>query len=282
MHLSGSSDKIVRVLPPRRYAYGTENSQFGDLYLPTSAGPYPVVILLHGGFWRASYGLKLMHTLACDLALRGIAAWNVEYRRVGNAGGGWPGTLQDVAHAADFLCHIASDAALNLNRVITVGHSAGGQLALWLATRARLPHQSQLSVSKTPLRLVGAISLAGASDLKLVWYHDLGQGAASAFLGGSPGTFPERYSLASPAALLPLGIPQVLVHGARDSLVPLMISQYYARQAALAGDPVKLVELSDADHFTLIDSTTTAWSRIIEEIQQLSRQPGNTHRIFPG
>jgi acetyl esterase/lipase len=271
MYLSGSWDKTMRVLPPRRHPYGAENSQFGDLYLPTSAGPYPVVILLHGGFWRASYGLKLMRKLARDLAQRGAAVWNVEYRRVGNAGGGWPGTLQDVAHAADFLRRIAPDSALDLNRVITVGHSAGAQLALWLAARARLPPQSQLSVSKTPLRLAGAVSLAGASDLKLVWHHDLGQGAASAFLGGSPGRFPERYSLASPAALLPLGIPQVLVHGARDSLVPLTISQYYARQAALAGDHVKLIELAGADHFTLIDSTTAAWSRIIEEIQQLLR-----------
>lgn len=269
MHLSGSSDKAIRTLSPRRYVYGTEESQFGDLYLPIGVGPYPVVILLHGGFWRASYDLKLMRTLARDLAQRGIAAWNVEYRRVGNAGGGWPGTLLDVAHAADFLRSIASDSALDLNRVVTLGHSAGGQLALWLAARARLPQRSQLSVSKTPLRLVGAVSLAGANDLKLTWHHDLGQGAASAFLGGNPGTFPERYSLASPAALLPLGIPQVLVHGTHDSLVPLAISQHYARQATLAGDHVRLIELAGADHFTLINAATAAWSRIVGEIQRL-------------
>ena len=271
MHPSDSWDKTIRVRPSRRHAYGTGDSQFGDLYLPTGAGPYPVVILLHGGFWRASYSLKLMRTLARDLAQRGIAVWNVEYRRVGNAGGGWPGTLQDVAHAADFLRHIASGSTLDLNRVVTLGHSAGGQLALWLAARARLPHQSPLSVSKTPLKLVGAVSLAGANDLKLIWHHDLGQGAARAFLGGSPHTFPERYYLASPAALLPLGIPQVLVHGTGDSLVPLVISQHYARQATLAGDHVKLIELADADHFTLINSTTPAWSRIVEEVQQLLR-----------
>lgn len=272
MRLSGSpEDETIRVLPPRRHAYGKAGSQFGDLYLPASAGPYPVVILLHGGFWRAAYGLKLMRTLAFDLALRGIAVWNVEYRRVGNAGGGWPGTLRDVAHAADFLRHIASDSALDLNRVVTLGHSAGGQLALWLAARARLPQQCQLSTSKTPLRLVGAVSLAGANDLKLTWHHDLGQGAAHAFLGGNPDTFPERYSLASPAALLPLGISQVLVHGTLDNLVPLVISQYYARQAALAGDHVKLIELTDADHFTLIDAATPAWRRIVGEVQQLLR-----------
>lgn len=269
MHLSDPGDKAMRVRPPRRHAYGTESSQFGDLYLPTGAGPYPVVILLHGGFWRASYGLKLMRMLACDLAQRGIAVWNVEYRRVGNAGGGWPGTLQDVARAADFLRHLASNSVLDLNRVITVGHSAGGHLALWLAARARLPHQSPLSISKMPLRLAGVVSLAGANDLMLTWHHDLGQGAARDFLGGSPRTFPERYSLASPTALLPLGLPQVLVHGTHDSLVPLTISQYYARQAVLAGDHVKLIELTDADHFTLIDSTTPAWSRIVGEIQRL-------------
>lgn len=269
MYLPGSWDKTIRRLPPRRHTYGKASSQFGDLYLPASTGPYPVVILLHGGFWQASYGLKLMQKLAYDLAQQGVAVWNVEYRRVGNAGGGWPGTLQDVAQAADFLRGIAADSALDLARVITVGHSAGGQLALWLAARTRLPQQSPLSVSKTPLKLAGAISLAGASDLKLVWYHNLGQGAANAFLGGSPGIFPERYSQASPAALLPLGIPQVLIHGTRDNLVPPLISQSYARQATLAGDCVRLIELPDCDHFTLIDSTTAAWSRTTEEIQQL-------------
>ncbi len=188
---------------------------------------------------------------------------------MGDAGGGWPGTLQDVARAADYLAALATTCALDLTRVVAVGHSAGGQLALWLAARSRLPKNSKLTVSATPLPLAGVVSLAGASDLKHVWQLNLRQGAATEFLGGSPGKVPERYSTASPAALLPLGIPQVLIHGKRDDLVPFTISQEYAQKAALAGDRVRLIKLPGADHFVLIDPTSAAWGITIAEIQQL-------------
>jgi len=261
--------KTATISSPLRLAYGAESLQFGELYVPKGSGPHPVIILIHGGFWRAAYRLTLMQALAEDLVQKRIATWNIEYRCVGDAGGGWPGTLQDVARAADYLATLAPTYALDLTCVVPVGHSAGGQLALWLAARSRLPKKSKLTVGDTPLPLAGAVSLAGASDLKLVWHLNLGQGAATELLGGCPSKVPERYSTASPAALLPLGIPQVLIHGRRDGLVPLTVSQEYAQKAVLAGDRVRLIELPGADHFVLIDPTSAAWGITIAEIHKL-------------
>jgi acetyl esterase/lipase len=272
MSSRGSDSKAANVSSPLRLAYRAESLQFGELYVPKGSGPHPVVILIHGGFWRAAHRLTLMQGLAGDLVEKGIAAWNIEYRCVGDAGGGWPGTLQDVAHAADYLATLAPTYALDLTRVVPVGHSAGGQLALWLAARSRLPKKSKLTVCDTPLPLAGAVSLAGACDLKLVWHLNLGHGAATEFLGGSPTNVPERYFTASPAALLPLGIPQVLIHGNRDDLVPLSVSQDYVQKATLARDHVTLIVLPEADHFALIDPNSAAWGITIAEIQKLQNR----------
>ena len=253
-----------------RLAYGDDAQQFGELYLPDGPGPHPVVILIHGGFWRAPYDLTLMSGLAQDLARRGIAAWNIEYRRVGDAGGGWPGTLQDVAHAADYLHTVAATYALDLHRVVPIGHSAGGQLAFWLAGRPLMAADSPLAALATsPLNYAGAVSLAGALDLEHTWRLNLGKGAAAEFLGGAPREVPERYAAASPAALLPLGVPQVLLHGTSDDRVLLEVSQAYARKARAAGDPVTLIELPGADHFVLIDPTSAAWDTTLEETTRL-------------
>src|SRR5437764_7356894 len=161
-----------------RLAYGPEPLQFGDLYLPDTPGLHPTVILIHGGYWRARYGLDLMTGLAQDLVTRGYATWNIEYRRVGDPGGGWPGTLLDAAIATDYLRILAPSHGLDLQRVVPIGHSAGGHLALWLAARPRIPHTSPLAASQlgsgkeeisTSLELAGAISLAGVVDLEMAW-----------------------------------------------------------------------------------------------------------------
>ena len=256
-------------IPAIQLHYGPEPLQFGELYVPDGPGPHPLVILIHGGFWRAMYGLSLMTGLARDLAARGIAAWNIEYRRIGDIGGGWPGTLQDVALAADYLRTIASMYAIDPQRVVAVVHSAGGHLALWLAARPRIAQGSPVAVGDKPLSLVGVISLAGANDLKHVWQLHLSNDVVVELLGGTPGDVPERYAAASPAALLPLGIPQVLIHGTDDVNVPLIVSRAYARKAKEAGDKVTLIELPDAEHFVVIDPHSSAWKMIVGEIRKL-------------
>lgn len=254
---------------PLQLAYGSSEFQFGELYLPGESGPYPVAILIHGGYWRARYGLELMNGLAEDLVMRGIAAWNIEYRRVGNPGGGWPGTFQDVAHAADYLRSVAESYELDLNRVVSIGHSAGGHLAFWLAARSRLPAQNPLAPGETPLSLLGAISLAGVLDLQLAYQLHLSNDAVVELLGGTPHELPERYRASSPAALLPLGLPQILLHGTADVDVPIEISQQYTEAARLAGDSIRSLELEGVDHFDVIDARTTAWELAVAELLSL-------------
>jgi acetyl esterase/lipase len=252
-----------------RLAYGPELLNFGELYLPASAGPHPVVILIHGGYWRARYGLDLMTGLARDLAQRAIATWNIEYRRVGDDGGGWPGTFVDVALAADYLQEIAPTYNLDLQRVIPVGHSAGGHLAFWLAARPRLAPDSPLATTTRPLPLLGAISLAGVVDLELAWKLRLSNGAVIELLGGDFDELSERYRDASPAALLPLGIPQVVIHGTADDNVPLQMSLDYVAKASAVNDPITFIELEGVDHFALIDPNSGAWAITIEQLEKL-------------
>lgn len=249
-------------------AYGPESQQFGELSLPLGNGPHPVVLLIHGGFWRAPYDLSLMTGLAQNLTRQGIAVWNIEYRRIGDSGGAWPGTFQDVACAADYLASIAPTYALDMSRVVAVGHSAGGHLALWLAARHRLAQDSPL-YQPSPLPLQGVVSLAGVCDLAKAWQLNLDQGAVAELLGAGPDQAAERYADASPIALLPLGVPQVLIHGDTDDRVPLSISRAYADKASRAGDSVRFIELPNTDHFVLIDADAQVWTRTQSEIQSL-------------
>ncbi len=255
---------------PYRVTYGNTPGQYGELYLPTgdvAAKPYPVVILIHGGYWRARYDLTLMNGLAQDLAARGYAAWNIEYRRVGDEGGGWPGTFLDVAAAADRLREMAADYPLDTRRVVAIGHSAGGQLACWLAGRHRIPVESPISPmagGQEPLALRGAISQAGVLDLETAWRQHLSSDAVVGLLGATFPGAPERYAAASPAALLPLGVQQVLLHGTRDAHVPIEISRNYAKAALAMHDPVEYIELDGMDHFDLIDPRSSAWAVAVE------------------
>ena len=251
-----------------RIQYGSKAFQYGELYPAQGAhGKTPIVILVHGGFWRAAYGLSLMRGLARNLAQQGITAWNIEYRRIGNADGGWPNTMLDVALATDYIRVLAPQYGLDTERVVTVGHSAGGHLALWLAARPRITAGELLTLD--PLHITGAVSLAGCADLDYVAQLGLGRDAAIELLGGEPQAVPERYATASPAALLPLGVPQVLIHGTQDNNVPFGVSQFYARKAIEAGDEVTLIELPGADHFIVIDPTSESWAITLKEIQRL-------------
>jgi acetyl esterase/lipase len=254
-----------RLPPARQIAYGDQPDQVGNLHLPAGEGPWPTVALIHGGFWKWGWDRTLMTPLAHDLARRGYAVWNIEYRRVGQAGGGWPGTLEDAAAAID---HLAAIEQVDLSRVVTVGHSAGGHLAAWLAGRHRLPAGAPGAAPHVRPR--AAVSQAGVVDLVRGDADDLGSGACAALLGGSADEVPDRYGVASPAALLPLRLPILLVHGSRDADVPPSQSRDYAEAARLAGDSVELVELDGADHFDVIDIEHEAWTVALAWLDRLT------------
>jgi acetyl esterase/lipase len=252
--------------PASAEAYGPGTDRFGELWRPAGDGPWPVVALLHGGFWRARRTLELMRPLAADLAGRGLAAWNLEYRRVGQPGGGWPGTFQDVAAGLDHLAALAGREPLDLDRLVVAGHSAGGHLALWSAARPGLPAGAPGAGPRVVPRL--AVSLAGVCDLAAGADDGLGEGAVAELLGATPGQNPARYRLASPLARLPLGVAQLLVHGDADTRVPVAQSRAYAAAAAAAGDPVELVELAGAGHMDVIDPASPAWAEVTRRLRR--------------
>jgi acetyl esterase/lipase len=255
-----ASEDILTLPPPGadvRIAYGKHACQFGDLRMPAGLGPHPLVILIHGGYWRARYDLAYCGHVAAALARRGVASWNIEYRRVGQQGGGWPGIFEDVARAADYVHVLAGREPIDAARVIAVGHSAGGHLALWLAGRAKQ------APAPDALRLRGVLALAPLCDLRRAYSLQLSNGAAAELLGGSPERYPERYAAASPAELAPLGVPQVLIHGDADDAVPFAQSEDYAALGAARGDQVRLVRLPGAGHFEVVDPRTPEW-RLVE------------------
>lgn len=242
--------------PAPAVRYGDHPDQLANLHLPAGeGGPWPVVVVVHGGFWRERWDRTTATPLARDLAARGYLAWNIEYRRVGQEGGGWPGTLDDAGAAVDALADVEE---ADTERVAAVGHSAGGHLALWLAAR-----------EKPRVRVRAAVSLAGVADLESGARAGLGDGAVVDFVGGGADDVPERYARASPAELLPLGVPQLLVHGGRDEIVPPEQSRAYAEKAGAAGDDVELVELPGADHFDVIDPGHDAWAAVVARLPRL-------------
>jgi acetyl esterase/lipase len=239
-----------KVPPAPSVAYGDHPHAVANVHLPSrEGGPWPCVVLVHGGFWRSGWDRTLMTPLAHDLARRGVAAWNIEFRRVGQEGGGWPGTFEDVAAAVD---HLAKVEQVDTARVATCGHSAGGHLALWLAARHRLASGVGASPRVRPL---AAVSQGGICDLERAWRDDLGDGAVEALLGPlAEGS--ERLAAASPAALTPLDVPQLLLHGSEDDVVLLSQSRDYCARDPLA----ELLELEGADHFDVIDVDHEAWA----------------------
>lgn len=258
----------------RRSAYGPGPAQFGELYLPPNRPNPPnppnavgTVVVLHGGFWRSAYDLSLGRPLARDLAARGYAAWNVEYRRVGN-GGGWPTTFEDVAAAIDHLARLD----LDTSNVVTVGHSAGGHLAVWAAGRGGLPDGAP--GARPAVRVTAAVAQAGVLDLATSARNGVGHGAAIELVGADPHREPQRWAVADPMAQLPLGVPVLCVHAPDDDTVPFAQSEGYVRAALAAGDPAGLIRAA-GDHFTLIDPDSPDWHLVLDAL------PGLMHRV-PG
>lgn len=233
--------------------YGSSPDQEGDLHRPPAHRP-PVVCLLHGGFWRMPYGRDQLEAIAGDLASRGFAVWNLGYRRLGTPGAGWPGTFEDVAAGLDHLARLSADGVdLDLDRVTVVGHSAGGHLALWAAGRSRA-RDRQLP----PVRVLAVAGLAPIADLARAWEQQIGGEAVAELLGGPPSRHPERYRAASPIEMLPLGVPQLVLHGTADDAVPVELSRGYARAARAAGDSVELIEFADTGHMEFLDPNSAA------------------------
>ncbi len=232
-----------------RLHYGSDPLQFGDLRVPTGNGPHPVVIFIHGGFWKAAYNLEHAGHLCAALTKASAATWSLEYRRIGNPGGGWPGTFEDVKMGAAHIGALASQYKLDLARVVVAGHSAGGHLALWLGAQ------------KTS-ELRGIVSLAGVSDLKRAWELRLSDGIVGKLLGGSPQDVPDRYAAADPMELLPIPVKQRLVHGTGDDVVPFELSERFAK----ASHNAQLIPLEGAGHFELIDPRAAEWKNVEKAI----------------
>jgi acetyl esterase/lipase len=228
---------------------------------------------LHGGFWYAEYDRVHTGSLAVALADAGYAVCTPEFRRIGQQGGGWPGTFDDVAAAVDALPALADAAAgpgcLAPRRVVLAGHSAGGHLALWAAGRHRLPPSARWHAS-APRHYRGVVALAPVTDMNACYAEGLGDGAAAALLGGPPDRYPDRYALADPVTLIPLGIPVRLVHGSLDDRVPCGMSRDYAARAVAAGDDVLLDELPGYGHFELIDPLTSAWPAVLAAFRAIA------------
>jgi acetyl esterase/lipase len=233
---------------PQTHRYGAGPDHEADLLMPDRGGPHRVALLLHGGFWRARFTRATMTALAVDLADRGWATWNVEYRRVGT-GGGVPETLDDVRAAIEALTSV--EAPLDCGRLLVIGHSAGGQLALWAAGMPTV---------------AAVVSLAGVCDLESAARERIGDGAAVEFTGGTPEERPEAYALADPMRLRPADAEVLLVHGEVDDRVPVEQSRRYARAAREAGDHIELLELAGVDHFAVIDPRTQAWKTVAEHL----------------
>ena len=252
-----------------RFAYGTAPEQFGDLRIPRGTDLHPVVIVVHGGWWRSMYNLEYAGHLAAALTNDGFATWNIEYRRVGSPNGGYPALLRDVSAAVAKLAQLAPAHALDLNRIVITGHSAGGHIAAWLAAKQTHP---QLDVFGASLPVIGAVPVAGALDLALCSEMNVTDSAGVPvhdFLGGTPEEMPDRYALASPAQLLPLGIPTICVHGDADANVPLAISERYVELAQAAGDSARLIVLPGVDHFSPFNPETSAGEVVREAVREL-------------
>jgi acetyl esterase/lipase len=258
-----SEDILNLPAPPadRRVAYGSDANQFIDLRLPKQASkPCPLVMNIHGGFWRAKYNLHHAGHLCAALTAKGLATANVEYRRVGNEGGGWPGTFADIRAAYSFLVQNAHQHNFDAKRIVVMGHSAGGQLALCLA--AHEPGVTRV------------VSLAGVVDLKRASHAHLSNDAVVEFLHGTPDEVPDHYREADP---MQLSIPQALqwlIHGSADDTVPVEFSHDYVASKQKLSDKAKedvhLLEIADADHFDLIDPRSQAWKKVEEIVFNLA------------
>ncbi|HEY1752467.1 MAG TPA: alpha/beta hydrolase [Caulobacteraceae bacterium] len=271
-------DLLGRPMPAatRQFAYGPLPAQVADLWLPDGKGPFPVVLMVHGGCWRSRVAkLTIMNWAAEDLRRRGIAVWNIEYRGVDVLGGGYPGTFQDVAAAADELAKVGPAYHLKLDRVVAVGHSAGGHLAPWLAARGHIAPGGPLSAAR-PLPIAAVVSLGGLPDLELARRVGMcGEGTVEKLTGPATPAHPAIYADTSPAEL-PVTAPTVLINGVQDGIAPPEVGAAYV--ARMKDPRVTQIVLADTGHVELIAPGAAAWSRAAEVIDELLRPTRSPRR----
>ena len=253
-----------RPTPTASIPYGEESMQLVDLWLPAGTGPHPTVLMVHGGCWQTEIAdRRIMNWIAEDLRRRGIAVWNIDYRGVDREGGGYPGTFLDAAAAADALRVHAPRYNLDISPLVATGHSAGGHLALWLAARPRLPAGSPLR-TPNPIRIDSVVSLGGLPDLEQA-ARPPGSGCGTEVIGKLTG---GKFADTSVPRLAPLGIPQVLVNGMQDRIIPTAYAEGYAGPMRASGDRVKVRMIDNTGHVELIAPETAAWAAAVEEIER--------------
>ena len=255
-----------------RIAYGTDALQFGELRLPAGTDSVPLVVLIHGGCWRAQYDLKHVAAASAALAAAGFATWTIEYRRVGDLGGGWPGTFDDISRAVDHVrALILQFPRIDSTRVVLMGHSAGGQLALWAASRRQNELTGLFRSSRPPLPVAGVISLAGITDLVAYGATTTGcNGAVNPLMGGTSAAMPDRYRAVSPVERVPIGVPVHLIHGEADPIVPVAQSRTLVARNRAEGGVTELRALPGVGHFDLIAPQADAWATVLRSLHSLT------------
>ena len=253
-----------RAEPSATVRYGPDQMQVVDLWLPAGRGPHRTVLMVHGGCWQTSIAdRRFMDWISEDLRRRGIAVWNIDYRGVDREGGGYPGTFLDAAAAADALRDHAARYRLDISRLVAVGHSAGGHLALWLAARPRLPAGSPLRTAN-PIPIRAVVSLGGLPDLEEA-ARPPGSGCGTEVVARISG---GRFDETSVPRLAPLGVSQVLINGLQDRIIPTFYAEGYAAPMRAAGDDVRVRTIDRTGHVELISPGTAAWAAAVEEIER--------------